>query len=428
VSSLSCVRLGLLIVLVGAMAACAGGTPKNVILQPAITATISPTSATLPAGGTTAFSAAVQNAADTNVTWYVNQVNGGSSATGTITSTGLYTAPSVQSQTAFTVTAVADADTSIAASASVAVTPLVAVTINPHNTSVETNHTQQFSATVVNTTNTVVTWQVNGVPGGNSTVGTIDGSGLYTAPGSIPTQPQIIVTAISVADPTKSDSATVTISLTPVLTVDPPQAMVVVGNQQPFTASINGLSNSAVNWSVSGTGCTAAQCGAVNSSGLYTAPASVPNPAAVTVTATSQVDNTVTGTATVTVIAQLGVSISPTGTPSSPLHVALGGTQIFNAQLVGDTQNLGVQWVLVCSSDHESPSFRDCAGSPNDDGEHDISTLTSISLTSATFQAAVGDGMFCDESTLNCFLTLTATTNATENGNPATAVVYISVP
>jgi len=428
VSSLSCVRLGLLIVLVGAMVACAGGTPKNVILQPAITATISPTSATLPAGGTTAFSATVQNAADTNVTWYVNQVQGGSSATGTITSTGLYTAPSVQSQTAFTVTAVADADTSIAASASVAVTPVVAVTINPHNTSVETNHTQQFSATVVNTTNTVVTWQVNGVPGGNSTVGTIDGSGLYTAPGSIPTQPQIIVTAISVADPTKSDSATVTISLTPVLTVDPPQAMVVVGNQQPFTASINGLSNSAVTWSVSGTGCTAAQCGAVNSSGLYTAPASVPNPAAVTVTATSQVDNTVTGTATVTVIAQLGVSVSPTGTLSSPLHVALGGTQIFNAQLVGDTQNLGVQWVLACFIDHETGSFRDCAGSPNDDGEHDISTLTSISLTSATFQAAVGGGTFCDESTLNCILTLTATTNATENGNPATAVVYISVP
>src|SRR3984957_13095646 len=411
------------------MVACAGGTPKNVILQPAITATISPTSATLSAGGATAFSATVQNAADTNVTWYVNQVQGGSSATGTITSTGLYTAPSVQSQTAFTVTAVADADTSIAASASVAVTPVVAVTINPHNTSVETNHTQQFSATVVNTTNTVVTWQVNGVPGGNSTVGTIDGSGLYTAPGSIPTQPQIIVTAISVADPTKSDSATVTISLTPVLTVDPPQAMVVVGNQQPFTASINGLSNSAVTWSVSGTGCTAVQCGTVNSSGLYTAPASVPNPAAVTVTATSQVDNTVTGTATVTVIAQLGVSISPSGTLSSPVHVALGGTQIFNAQLVGDTQDLGVQWVLACFSDDETGSFRDCAGSAqHNDGEHDISTLTST-LTSATFQAAVGDGMFCDApTTLNCILTLTATTNATENGNPATAVVYISVP
>jgi hypothetical protein len=234
------------------------------------------------------------------------------------------------------------------------------------------------------------------------------------------------VTAISVADPTKSDSATVTISLTPVLTVDPPQAMVVVGNQQPFTASISGLSNSAVNWSVSGTGCTGAQCGAVNSSGLYTAPASVPNPAAVTVTATSQVDNTVTGTATVTVIAHLGVSISPTGTQPSPLHVALGGTQIFNAQLVGDTQNLGVQWVLACFTDQESP-VRDCAGSPQDDGEHDISTLTST-LTSATFQAAVGDGGFCDESILNCILTLTATTNATENGNPATAVVYISVP
>jgi hypothetical protein len=425
-SSLSFLRCVVITILIAVMVGCSGNTPKNVILQPAISASISPTSSTLPAGGTQPFSATVQNATDTNVTWYVNQVNGGSSATGIITSTGVYTAPAVQSQTIFTVTAVADANTSISASASVTVTPIVNVTLNPHNAAVETNHTLPFFVTVVNTTNTAVTWQVNGVIGGNSTVGTIDAKGLYTAPGSVPAQPKVTVTAISVADPTKSDSASVTISLTPVLTVNPPQANVVVGNQQPFTASISGLSNQSVNWSVSGTG-------SIDSNGLYTAPASVPNPATVTVTATSQVDNTVTGSATVTVIAHLGVSVSPPGTQLSPVHVAFLATQMFNAQVVGDPNNLGVTWDLVCIIDEETGAFVDCAAGKgssdgNDPSTTDISQLTSTTLTSALFQAAQGNAGNCDGLVTNCILTLTATSNATENGTPATAVVYISVP
>jgi hypothetical protein len=370
------------------------------------------------------------------VTWYVNQVNGGGSATGIITSTGLYTAPSVQSQTTFTVTTVAAADTSISASASVTVTPVVNVTLNPHNAAVETSHTLQFSVTVVNTTNTAVTWQVNGVTGGNSIVGTIDASGLYTAPSTVPAPPKVTVTAISVADSTKSDSASVTISLTPVLTVNPPQAIVVVGNQMPFTATISGLSNQSVNWSLSGTGCSGAQCGTIDSGGLYTAPPSVPpsvpSPGVVTVTATSQVDNSVTGSATVTVIAHLGVSISPPGTQLSPVHVALGGTQSFSAPVVGDPNGLGVKWDLVCVSDAENAQPLDCAfGKGSSDGgtTTDISSLTGSNIFSTTFQAAVGDeyATMCDEGAV-CILTLTATTNATENGTPATAVVYISVP
>jgi hypothetical protein len=425
-------RFVVITVFIAVMVACSGSTPKNVILQPAISVAISPTSSTLPAGGTQPFSATVQNATDTNVTWYVNQVNGGSSATGIITSTGLYTAPSVQSQTTFTVTTVADADTSISASASVTVTPVVNVTLNPHNAAVETSHTLQFSATVVNATTTAVTWQVNGVLGGSSTVGTIDASGLYTAPSTVPIPAKVTVTAISKADPTKSDSASVTISLTPVLTVNPPQATVVVGNQMPFTATISGLSNQSVNWSLSSTGCSGAQCGTIDSGGLYTAPPSVPpslpSPGIVTVTATSQVDNSVAGSATVTVITHLGVSISPPGTQLSPEHVALGGTQRFDASVVGDPSSLGVTWDLVCVSDAEPTQPLDCAfGKGSSDAETDISKVSILSPTSAAFQAAAGSGGFCDEGA-TCILTLTATTNATENGTPATAVVYISVP
>lgn len=401
------------------LGACSGNAPKTTITQPAITVSVTPTSATLGAGGTQAFAATVQNTADTNVTWYVNQVNGGSSATGIITSTGLYTAPSVASQGTFTITAVADSNTSISASASVTVTPIVSVTVNPHSLALETAHTFQFSATVVNTTNTAVTWQVSGVAGGNSTVGTIDATGLYTAPGTIPSPAIVIVTAISVADPTKSDSANVTISLTPVLSVNPPQATMVVTSQQTFTASINGV-NQSVNWGVSGTGCSGATCGTIDASGLYKAPASVPNPATVTVTATSQADSSVIGTATVTVVAQLGITISPPGAITIPT----GATQMFTATVVGDPSNSGVTWTLTCVSDAENPP--DCDGT-GDEGDPDISTITNISPFSVTFNAAPGPsgGGKCDEDLADCVLTLTAIANA---DGVTQSTVTITVP
>lgn len=416
--------LALTILLIAMIVGCS--TANRNLTQPPITVSISPTSATVAAGSTQAFTATVQGATDTDVIWQVNQVTGGSSDTGIIDSTGSYTAPSVQSQTVFTVTAAAAADTSISASASVTVTPLVKVTVSPSNVGVETNHAQQFSATVVNTTNTAVTWQVNGVTGGNNTVGKIDVNGLYTAPASVPSPATVTVTAISVADPTKSDSATVTISVTPVLSVNPLQANVVVGNQQQFTATISGGGNQAVNWSVSGSGCAGATCGTISTGGLYTAPGSVPSPATVTVKATSQADSTVTGTATVTVLAQLGVSISPPG----PITIAESGTQMFTATVVGDPLNQGVTWDLTCISDVESGGTPDCDGKSGNDGDGDISFLTNVSSFSVIFNAAPGPsgGGLCDENVTDCVLTLTATTVATGTSGAKKATVTITVP
>jgi hypothetical protein len=61
--------------------------------------------------------------------------------------------------------------------------------------------TDQFTATVTNETSTAVTWQVNGVAGGNSTVGTISTTGLYAPPTALPTPNPVTVTATSVAAP-----------------------------------------------------------------------------------------------------------------------------------------------------------------------------------------------------------------------------------
>src|SRR5207247_10304244 len=81
--------------------------------------------------------------------------------------------------------------------AGVATTPTpisVSVTISPILATVAAGGTQQFSAAVQNTSNTAVTWQVNGVTGGNATVGTISSSGLYTAPGVVPNPATVTVT------------------------------------------------------------------------------------------------------------------------------------------------------------------------------------------------------------------------------------------
>ncbi len=88
--------------------------------------------------------------------------------------------------------------------------PAVRVQISPTSAILFTGQPQQFSATVTGTTNTGVNWLVNGVAGGNSTNGTIDTSGLYTAPGTAPGA-AVAVSAVSQADTTKSSSANVTI-------------------------------------------------------------------------------------------------------------------------------------------------------------------------------------------------------------------------
>jgi hypothetical protein len=417
------------ILLFNAFVACSGSPPRTIV-QPTMTASISPTTVTLGPGGVQSFTAAVQNTTDTDVTWYVNQVNGGSSSTGTITSTGVYTAPSVTSQTVFTVTAVANANTSITASAAVTVTPLISVTLNVHSASVKTGQTQQFMATVTNTTNTAVMWEVNGIVGGNSTVGTITG-GLYTAPSSPPAQNPIMVTAVSVADPTKSDTAIVTITLTVVInvSVNPHAADVAVATTYPFMAAVTGTSNTAVTWSISGTGseCSGggSPCGTIDSGGVYTAPAAVPTPATVTVTATSQADGTTTGTATVTVTVSLGVTISPSGS----VGVAYSGQQQFNATVVGSS-NPAVMWGLVCIADGEvpnPPTFPDCAGDAEGDGSPGPETNAipgaDQTATSAIFFAATGP-----DETKPYTLSLTATTVAVDGqGHTASATVTICV-
>ncbi len=58
----------------------------------------------------------------------------------------------------------------------------VQVTVHPARAPLTLTQAQQFTATVAGTTNTAVNWFVDGVRGGNSTVGTISSTGLYHPP------------------------------------------------------------------------------------------------------------------------------------------------------------------------------------------------------------------------------------------------------
>jgi hypothetical protein len=88
----------------------------------------------------------------------------------------------------------------------------VGVTVSPASASVVLSGTHQFQAGVTGTTNTAVTWSVNGIVGGDTVVGTITSSGLYEAPGNTPGSSSVTVTATSVADATKHADATVALT------------------------------------------------------------------------------------------------------------------------------------------------------------------------------------------------------------------------
>ena len=85
----------------------------------------------------------------------------------------------------------------------------ISVNVSPTATSVVVNQKVPFMAMVTGTTNTAVNWEVAGVPGGNATVGTIDMTGNYSAPVSVPNPSTVVVTAILQVDMTKSGSARV---------------------------------------------------------------------------------------------------------------------------------------------------------------------------------------------------------------------------
>lgn len=194
---------------------------------------------------------------------------------------------------------------------------VVSVNITPTSATVPLNGTTDFTA-VVNLTNsstatstsTEVTWEVNGIAGGNTTVGTITGLstdeqvGVYTAPGVTPTTNNgvVSITAVAPQNPgsttsstssatVTSNTASVTIGAGTGLAITQLTTSVPAGATHQFAATLNGLNDPNATWTVSST--NGGNIGSINSlSGLYTAPPFPPPGGEVTITATDPTVNT----------------------------------------------------------------------------------------------------------------------------------------
>src|SRR5207302_134472 len=292
----------------------------TVTVTAAVGVSVSPATASVGVTSTQQFTATVTNdPSNKGVSWTLTQgrtpcspgcgtispINTGSGAATT------YTAPSaVPTPAQVTVTATSVADTTKFAAATVTVAPPIGVTVSPSSASVSVNATQQFTATVTNdASNKGVNWTLtqSGIPcspscGTIAPATTSSGSAAtYTAPGTVPANPNVSVVATSAADATKSATATATVTPPIAVSVSPTTANVDVTKTQQFTATVtNDPSNKGVNWTLtqSGTPCSPG-CGTMSpastASGVamtYTAPSAVPSPAQVTVTAISAADTT----------------------------------------------------------------------------------------------------------------------------------------
>jgi hypothetical protein len=130
--------LGALIPAVLHLVSCGGG-PSNTkppFPQSSIIVNLGPSMSTVNVGGSVQFYVSVTGDPTNAVTWAVNGTNGGSATAGTISATGLYTAPpAVPSPNPVTVIATSNADTTKSASAAVTVQALTSgliATLSPY--------------------------------------------------------------------------------------------------------------------------------------------------------------------------------------------------------------------------------------------------------------------------------------------------------
>lgn len=256
----------------------------------------------------------------------------------------------------------------------------ISVSVAPGTASVQVSQSSSFTASLQNDTqNKGVTWILSGSGCSGATCGTLTNattaSVTYRAPASVPSPASITLTATSVADSTKSASSAITVTAAPAISVSvsPASASVRVSNSASFSASLkNDTQNQGVSWSLSGSGCSGATCGALTNvtttSVTYVAPASVPSSAALTLTATSVADSTKFGSSAITVTAAPLISVSVNPTSAS---VETSQSSNFTATLQNDSQNKGVTWSLAGSG---------CSGSA-------CGTLTSGTTTSVTYNA-----------------------------------------
>jgi hypothetical protein len=339
----------------------------NLTVTDPIAVTLTPSSASIALGATQTFTATITGAtSNAALLWYVNGVQNGNSAQGTLTActtsaplTCKYTAPPVDvpSPNPAVIKVASSADPGKNKTANLTVTDPIAVTLTPSSASIALSGTQTFTATITGaTSNAALLWYVNGVQNGSSTQGTLTACTTsapltckYTAPSvNVPTPNPAVIKVASSADPGKNKTANLTVTDSIAVGLSPSSASLAPSGTQVFTATITGTTNTALNWYVNGvkngnstqgtlTACTSSSPWTCK----YTAPASVPSPNPAVVEVTSAADPSKNKSANVTVTSSETISIThPTGATS----VAVGSTLPITVSVTGGTAS--VTWTV----------------------------------------------------------------------------------
>lgn len=392
-------------------------TPNSSSQISAVSISINPSSAYVQAGQTVLFSANVQGTTNHQVQWSLTP------NIGTLNN-GQYTAPaSLSGDLQVTISATSMADVTKTATATALLGPVVwllpqqpspttsttiatntSVTVSPGTQTVTAGQSVQFTASVQGNSNTAVTWSVY------PSVGQIV-NGVYTAPSNLSAQEAITVTATSVAAPSASATASLTVKpvANPVsapqtvsISVFPSSAAVTGGQSTQFSALVSGTNNSTVTWSLN------PQVGTV-SNGKYTAPASVSSAQTVTITAVSAADSTKTASATVSLTPNVApTSTSNNGTNNSaattvtlPLEViGPNGTTVSATVSVPAGANLGGQ-LLLWMQIHGLRFETQASVQVNNSAWMAISDSTVTLLGNATAYGGIGGGFSTLKMTLN---------------------------
>ncbi len=237
---------------------------------------------------------------------------------GAIADTANYTAPATPPQpNTVVVTVTPQADPSKQAQATITIQTGPSISLLPATASLAANRRVTLTVTENGTTGSSLVWSVNGISGGNSTVGELcvvasspcqnvtSGTATqvdYIAPGAIPSSNPVSVQVAIAGNPAIYSSAQITVINHILVSVFPNSVTLPPLGVQGFTASVLGTGNQAVVWQVQGSGCASSgACGSVTPSGTFTAPATPPTPNTIQIVALSQDDSTQSGAANVTI-------------------------------------------------------------------------------------------------------------------------------
>ncbi len=115
---------------------------------------------------------------------------------------------------------------------------LTALTVTPSGATIPGVAQQQFAAKTGDGSKPAVNWSINGIAGGNATLGTIDANGMYTAPEFPPAPNTITISAVETSNTSRLGNASATLN-NPV-----PQLTSLAPLSVPpgaFTITLNGL-------------------------------------------------------------------------------------------------------------------------------------------------------------------------------------------